>query len=100
MAKSKLNGNKFLPQIMHKMISTVKINLEELFIDQAKLNDLGNYIQKVLELAGEGNEVIITGRAPVWLYLKISHALHGKVRKLIYESPITGEIIIYDHNPF
>jgi hypothetical protein len=51
-------------------------------------------------LAGEGKEVILTGAAPVWLYLKISHALHGKARKLIYSSPVTGEVVIFDHDPF
>jgi len=82
------------------MISTVKINLEELFNEQAKISELDNYIQRVLELAGEGNDVILTGKAPVWLYLKISHVLHGKVRKLIYDSPVTGEIVIFNHDPF
>jgi hypothetical protein len=81
------------------MVTTITINLEEIISTQAKLNELDNYLRMVLELAGEGNDVIITGRAPVWLYLKVSHALHGKVRKLIYDSPVTGEIIIYDHNP-
>lgn len=52
------------------------------------------------ELAGNGNEVVLTGRAPVWLYLKIAHALHGKVRRLIYNSPVTGDIVIFDHSPF
>jgi hypothetical protein len=36
----------------------------------------------------------------VWLYLTIAHALHGKARKLVYASPVTGEIVIFDHNPF
>jgi CRISPR-associated protein (Cas_csx3) len=51
-------------------------------------------------MAGEGNEVILTGPAPVWLYLKIAHALHGKARKLIYHSPVTGDVVIFDHDPF
>jgi hypothetical protein len=28
------------------------------------------------------------GRAPVWLYLRIAHVLHGKVKTLLYDSPI------------
>lgn len=51
-------------------------------------------------MAGEGNEVILTGAAPVWLYLKIAHALHGKANKLIYRSPVTGDIVIFDHSPY
>jgi hypothetical protein len=33
----------------------------------------------------------------VWLYLKIAHALQGEARRLIYASPVTGEIVIFDH---
>lgn len=49
--------------------------------------------------AGEGNEVVLTGAGPVWLYLKIAHALHGKARRLIYRSPVTGDVVIFDHSP-
>lgn len=77
----------------------ITINLETFYTDTAKLSDLNTYIQKAKELAGEGNEVILTGAAPVWLYLKIAHALHGKTRKLIYRSPVTGDVIIFDHSP-
>jgi hypothetical protein len=75
------------------------INLGKFYNKTAKLADLSGYIQKALDLAGEGNDVVLTGRAPVWLYLKIAHALHGKVRKLIYRSPVTGDLVIFDHNP-
>lgn len=77
-----------------------EISLETFYSDAAKLADLPSYIQKALELAGEGNDVVLTGKAPVWLYLKIAHALHGKARKLIYRSPVTGDVVIFDHNPF
>lgn len=77
----------------------ITIDLNTFFTDTAKLSDLGAYIQKAKELAGEGNEVILTGAAPVWLYLKIAHALHGKAKKLIYRSPVTGDVVIFDHNP-
>ncbi len=76
------------------------IDLETFYIDTAKLAELDLYIQKALELAGEGNEVILTGKAPVWLYLAVAHALHGKAKKLIYRSPVTGDVLIFDHNPF
>lgn len=78
----------------------VKIDLEDLYTKIAKLADLPKYTSKALELAGEGNEIILTGRAPVWLYLAVSHALHGKVTKLIYSSPVSGEVVIFDHSPF
>lgn len=76
------------------------IELNQLFEDTAKISELKRYIDKAVELAGNGNDVILTGPAPVWLYLKIAHALHGKVRTLVYRSPATGDVVIFDHNPF
>lgn len=67
--------------------------------DTAKLTELDSYLQKARDLAGEGNDVILTGAGPVWLYLKIAHALHGKARRLIYRSPVTGDVVIFDHSP-
>jgi len=78
----------------------ISIDLSLLFNDNAKLSSLDEYCKKVIELTDDGDEVVLTGRAPVWLYLSISHALHGKVRKLIYRSPVTKDVVIYDHNPF
>lgn len=79
-----------------------KIDISSFYSDtaSARLSDLDSYISKAKDLAGEGNEVVLTGQAPVWLYLKIAHALHGKARKLIYRSPVTGDVIIFDHSPF
>jgi hypothetical protein len=78
----------------------ITIDLKELYGETAKLARLDEYVQRALELAGEGNVVALTGAAPVWLYLRIAHALHGKARKLIYSSPVTGEVVIFDHDPF
>ncbi len=82
------------------MKEQLTIDLKSLYTDTAKLADLPDYVAKALELAGEGNEVVLTGQAPIWLYLKVAHALHGKARKLIYTSPVTGEVVIFDHSPF
>ncbi len=78
----------------------ITINLKEIYGDIAKLEHLEQYLQKILEQAGEGHEVTLTGAAPVWLYLYAAHTLHGKVRKLFYDSPVTGKLLIYDHDPF
>lgn len=67
--------------------------------DTAKLSQLDSYVKKAKDLAGEGNDIILTGAGPVWLYLKIAHALHGKARRLIYRSPVTGDVVIFDHSP-
>jgi len=82
------------------MPGTTIIDLKLLYGETAKLESLPEYVAKARELAGEGNDVVLTGQAPIWLYLKIAHALHGRARKLIYESPVTGEIVIFDHDPF
>ena len=76
------------------------LDLKDLYGDTAKLSRLPEYLQKVLELAGEGDEIVLTGAAPVWLYLKVAHALHGKARRLLYRSPVTGDVVIFDHDPF
>lgn len=76
------------------------IDLSQLFNGNAKLSELDSYIKKAKAQADEGNEIILTGAAPVWLYLKIAHALHGMVTKLIYRSPVTGDVIIFDHSPY
>ena len=77
-----------------------ELNLEMFYTDTAKLSKLDSYIKKALDIAGEGNEVVITGKAPVWLYLKIAHALHGKAKKLTYCSPVSGDVVVFDHNPY
>ncbi len=77
------------------------INVKSFYSKRAKLADLPFYVQKALDLAGEGNEVVLTREAtPIWLYLKIAHGLHGKAKKLIYRSPVTGDVVIFDHDPF
>ncbi len=78
----------------------VVIDLKELYGELAKLADLDAYVEKARKAAGEGQEVVLTGAAPVWLYLKIAHALHGKAKKLIYRSPVTNDVVIFDHSPF
>lgn len=76
------------------------LNISNFFVETAKLSELPCYIQTALERAGEGKEVVLTGKAPVWLYLAVAHALHGKAKKLIYRSPVTGDVVIFDHDPF
>jgi hypothetical protein len=82
------------------MSDALVIDLKAVYGETAKLAELPRYIQQVLALAGEGQEVILTGAAPIWLYLKAAHALHGKARKLSYRSPVTGDVLIFSHDPF
>lgn len=82
------------------MSTTREIDLSTFFSETAKLPDLPAYMENALSAAGEGNKIILTGKAPVWLYLAVAHALHGKAKKLIYRSPVTGDVVIFDHDPF
>jgi hypothetical protein len=65
----------------------------------AKLADLSAYEARVKELVPPGADVTLTGPGPVWLYLRLAHALHGRARVLTYESPVTGPVEIFNHNP-
>lgn len=78
----------------------ILIDLKELYGETAKLAELPAYEAEALRQAGEGNEVVLTGAGPVWLYLRLAHKLHGKVRKLLYRSPATGDVVVFDHDPF
>lgn len=83
-------------------MKTITVDVETFYTKTgtAKLADLQEYERQVKELAGLGNEVVLTGQGPIWLYLRLAHALHGKVVKLSYDSPVTGEIVIFDHSPY
>lgn len=83
-------------------MDSIIIILPKLYADTqtAKLDQLSKYEETVLQLAGNGNSVTLTGAAPVWLYLRLAHVLHGKALKLTYNSPVTGKVTIFDHNPF
>lgn len=79
----------------------VVIDVASLYADDgtAKLARLPDYEAAARERAGLGNVVTLTGPGPVWLYLRLAHALHGRARKLIYDSPVTGEVVVFDHDP-
>ncbi len=80
----------------------ITIDVETLYDETgaAKLAKLPEYEEQARKLAGVGNQVILTGQGPIWLYLRLAHTLHGKAVKLSYDSPVTGEVLIFDHSPF
>lgn len=87
----------------------IEIDMEKVYGKPAtaKLADLPRYLEIIAGIAGEGNEVMLTGSAPIWLYLKTAHFLHGKVKRLMYYSPALEPnikkdegILIFDHDPF
>jgi CRISPR-associated protein (Cas_csx3) len=79
----------------------VVIDLRGFYGETAKLADSSGYVEKAQALAGDGKIVILTGQAPVWLYLQIAHGLHGKARKLFYRTPaIESDVLIFNHDPY
>jgi len=78
----------------------VTIDVKQLYGDVAKLDRLQEYVSKAKKMAGMGQDVILTGQGPVWLYLAVAHALHGVAKSLTYDSPVTGKVVIFNHNPF
>ena len=86
---------------MKEFIIDLKKIYEKISGPSAKLNDMDKYIAEAIVDAGEGNNVTLTGAAPIWMYLKIAHALHGKAKRLLYSAPgqeIT-EFEIFNHDP-
>jgi len=58
---------------------------------------LPEYIKRALEKAGEGATIVVlTGAAPCWLYMAIGHAFVDRCRQLIYNSPTTGDVEIFN----
>lgn len=55
------------------------------------------YEHAVRAQAGAGRDIVLTGRGPIWLYLRLAHALHGTARSLTYRAPEAGEVLIFDH---
>ncbi len=41
-------------------------------------------------------DLTITGAGPVWGYLAVAHALHGRCARLTYASPV-GSLVIWSH---
>jgi CRISPR-associated Csx3 family protein len=81
-------------------MNRITIDVKEIYGEQAKLAALPEYVAAAKAAAGRGNEVVLTGPGPVWLYLVLAHALHGIATRLVYNSPATGDVVIFDHNPF
>ncbi len=77
----------------------ILVEISALYRGNAKMSNLDKYVSKALLLAGQGNDVVLTGQGPIWLYLKMAHALHGVARRLIYRSPVAGDLVVFDHSP-
>ncbi|NLL83374.1 MAG: hypothetical protein GX230_03930 [Lentisphaerae bacterium] len=65
----------------------------------ARLARLDEYVATAVAAVPPGADATLTGPAPVWLYLRVAHALHGRCRRLVYTSPVSGDVPIFDHTP-
>jgi hypothetical protein len=78
----------------------VVIDVEALYRahgDTAQQRHLPDYERAALAQAGHAADVVLTGRGPVWLYLRLAHALHSVARRLDYRAPEAGDVPIFDH---
>jgi len=75
----------------------VIIDVEAAFSRPMQLAQLADYEAAARAVAGAGRDVILTGRGPIWLYLRLAHELHGTARSLRYRSPEAGDVLIFDH---
>lgn len=82
-----------IPRIITSTGVTKEIDLSALYEGEAKLSDLDEYMRKLVAQAKEGQELVLTGRAPIWLYLHAVLMLKGNVKKLLYRD---GPGHIYD----
>lgn len=76
---------------------SVTLNLTELYGEKAAVKDINRYTANALRRIGFCRSVVLTGGAPVWLYLAIARSLHGKVSRLVYSAPNSGDVVIFDH---
>lgn len=77
--------------------NSVVISVNDLYQGNAIQKEIPTYIAKIEEIAGNGKNIVLTGKAPIWLYLTLAHALHGKIKTLKYRSPEAEDILIMDH---
>lgn len=77
---------------------TLTINLTSLFRGSAKIKYLESYTDQAITQAGTNNDIILTGAAPIWLYLKVAVALQPVVRSISYKSSLSETVIIYYNN--
>lgn len=65
----------------------------------AKLADLSVYETAAKAAISPGADATLTGPRPVWLYLRLAHALHGHWRSLTYDSPVTETVLVFNRDP-
>ena len=88
------------------MQQEVIIDFSTFYSSRAKFSKISSYRQKAIDLAGNGKEVVLTGAAPVWLYLVIALDLQGQVKSLIHRAPVykygcisSSDVVLGDYAP-
>jgi hypothetical protein len=73
----------------------VTIDVKEICGERPELALLPKYESMALELASQDNDIVLTGNGPMWMYLRLTHVLHGKCRNLYYKSPAGVPVVIF-----
>lgn len=73
-----------------------KLNIPATQESADKLASVCNDLVGGWEPGDEKATVTLTGAGPVWGYLCIAHALHGRCAKLIYAAP-NATVTVWDH---
>lgn len=76
---------------------TKEVDLSVLYGERARFSDIDGYLAALDELTSDAQEVILTGRAPVWLYLHAALKLKGK-RRLLYRDGPGHMFEIFDYS--
>ena len=70
----------------------IVIDVSKLYVGTAKIADLPTMTAGAKWEAGLGNDVVLTGPGPVWLYLNIAAALFWRAKTITYTSPASGDV--------
>ena len=89
-----VNGNQKERVVIDLKYSVWSLNDEQRADDKL----LPEYIKTALEKAGGSTgTIVLTGAAPNWLYMAIAVAFYKKCVKLVYNSPRSGDVVIFNH---
>jgi len=77
----------------------ITLNVSALYDMGAGLIDEDAYAESARALVGKGQDVILRGTAPVWLYLVVLRALYDRAANLWYDSPEEGPVLIFSRKP-
>jgi hypothetical protein len=73
----------------------VTIDVKTLCGERPSIGLLSEYESLVVKFAGQDNYIVLTGVGPMWLFMRLTHALHGRCMGLSYMSPAGVPVVIF-----